>query len=50
MPQVTRKLIGQRVAVALRRLKPSVVHLPVLRDDVRERNAVIVAREGFFIV
>ncbi len=42
--EVTRQLIGQRIAVTLRGLKPAVVHLPVLRDDVLERNAVIICR------
>ena len=45
VPQVARQLIGQRVAVAPGRFKAAVVHLPVLRDDVRKGDAVVVRRE-----
>ena len=41
MPEVACQLIGQCVAVALRRFKTVIVQFPVLADNVRKGDAVV---------
>lgn len=48
VPQVAGQLESQRVAVALYGLLALVVQLPVLLQDLRKRNPVVVLRIGLF--
>ena len=49
MPQVASQLISQRIAIALGRFKALVIHLPILLQNIRKRNAVIVTGEVFLV-